>query len=93
MSHRRQYHPSATHTERLLAARAAFELLCEKREYGEMGARLRPTSSSSPTHGGEQLDFWSALGLPAAVDPGLDDRRGSRGGGIVLDAGAIAVWS
>ena len=60
MSRHRQYHPSATHTERQLAARAAFELLCGKREYGEMGERLPPTSSSNSTRGGEQL-AWSTL--------------------------------
>ena len=73
MSRHRQYHPSATHTERQLAAHAAFELLCGKREYGEMGERLAPTSSSNPTRGGEQLE-WSTLGLVAAVDASLDRR-------------------
>jgi len=75
MNRHRQYHLRATHTERQLAARAAFELLCGKREYGDIGERLRPTSSSIQTRGGEQLDFWSAFGLPAAVDAGLDDCR------------------
>jgi hypothetical protein len=73
MSRHRQYHPSATHTERQLAARAAFELLCGKREYGEMGERFPPTSCTNSTRGGEQLE-WSTLGLVAAVDAGLDRR-------------------
>ena len=71
---KRQYHPKATHTERQLAARAAFELLCGKRQYGEVGGSLEPTSSSIQTRGSAQLDFWSALGLPAAAAPALDDR-------------------
>ncbi len=71
---KRQHQPRATDTERQLAARAAFELLCGKREYGEAGGSLEPTSSSIQTRGSEQLDFWSALGLPAAVAPALDDR-------------------
>jgi hypothetical protein len=74
MNHYRQYHHRAAHTERQLAARAAFEMLCGKREYAEMGGRLQPTSSSIQTFGSEQLDLF-AWGLRAAVDPGLDDRR------------------
>ena len=74
MSHHRQYHLRAAHTERQLAARAAFELLCGKRDYGEMGEPVREPSSSSPTCLGEQLD-WSASGMLAAVGARLDDRR------------------
>jgi len=71
---KRQYHPRATDTERQLAARAAFELLCGKREYGEMERRIPPISSSNATRASEQRG-WPALGLLAAIGAGPDDRR------------------
>jgi len=57
---KRQHQPRATDTERQLAARAAFELLCGKREYGEMERRPPPISSSNPSRASEQRD-WPAL--------------------------------
>jgi len=71
---KRQYHPRATDIERQLAARAAFELLCGKREYGEVERRRPTTSSSNATRASERRD-WPALGLLAAVGAGADDRR------------------
>jgi hypothetical protein len=70
---KRQFHPRVTDPERQLAARAAFELLRSKREYGEVELRPLPTSSSNATRASEQRD-WPALGLLAAVGAGPDDR-------------------